>query len=131
MTTLPINPSIDLEYLCTVIGNMAGVPIRIYTNNILSFYHSYVSLPKDPISLYESEVLKIEDAVGYYITSDFDYYGVSHHGDQSIIIGPARQSPSTEQQLHKMAFDLGCTIYSGKPIDQARFEQALKKLGLI
>lgn len=31
----------------------------------------------------------------------------------------------------KMAFDLGCTVYSGKPIDQVRFEQALKKLGLI
>lgn len=31
----------------------------------------------------------------------------------------------------KMAFDLGCTIYSGKPIDQNRFEQALKKLELI
>lgn len=31
----------------------------------------------------------------------------------------------------KMAFDLGCTIYSGKPIDEVRFEQALKKLGLI
>ena len=31
----------------------------------------------------------------------------------------------------KMAFDLGCTIYSGKPIDQERFEQALKKLGMI
>ena len=31
----------------------------------------------------------------------------------------------------KMAFELGCTIYSGKPIVQARFEQALKKLGLI
>lgn len=31
----------------------------------------------------------------------------------------------------KMAFELGCTIYSGKPIDQNRFEQALKKLGLI
>ena len=31
----------------------------------------------------------------------------------------------------KMAFDLGCTIYSGKPIDQERFEQALKKLKLI
>ena len=30
-----------------------------------------------------------------------------------------------------MAFDLGCTIYSGKPIDQNRFEQALKKLGLV
>ena len=31
----------------------------------------------------------------------------------------------------KMAFDLGCTIYSGKPIDKERFEQALKKLGLV
>ncbi|MCR5755360.1 MAG: response regulator [Acetatifactor sp.] len=31
----------------------------------------------------------------------------------------------------KMAFELGCTIYSGKPIDQDRFEQALKKLKLI
>ena len=31
----------------------------------------------------------------------------------------------------KMAFDLGCTIYSGKPIDQERFEEALKRLDLI
>lgn len=31
----------------------------------------------------------------------------------------------------KMAFELGCTVYSGKPIDQDRFEQAMKKLGLI
>ena len=31
----------------------------------------------------------------------------------------------------KMAFELGCTVYSGKPIDQDRFEQALKKLELI
>ena len=30
----------------------------------------------------------------------------------------------------KMAFDLGCTIYTGKPIDQDRFEMALKKLGI-
>ena len=36
-----------------------------------------------------------------------------------------------EERNVKMAFDLGCTIYSGKPIDQEKFEQALKKLGLI
>ncbi len=36
-----------------------------------------------------------------------------------------------EEKNVKMAFDLGCTIYSGKPINQDRFEQALKKLGLI
>ena len=36
-----------------------------------------------------------------------------------------------DEQNVKMAFELGCTIYSGKPIDQDRFEQALKKLDLI
>ena len=36
-----------------------------------------------------------------------------------------------EERNVKMAFELGCTIYSGKPIDQGRFEQALKKLGLV
>ncbi len=36
-----------------------------------------------------------------------------------------------EEKNVKMAFDLGCTIYSGKPINQDRFEQAIKKLGLI
>ena len=36
-----------------------------------------------------------------------------------------------EEKNVKMAFDLGCTVYSGKPIDQDRFEQAMKKLGLI
>ena len=36
-----------------------------------------------------------------------------------------------EEKNVKLAFELGCTIYSGKPIDQGRFEQALKKLGLI
>ena len=36
-----------------------------------------------------------------------------------------------EERNVKMAFELGCTIYSGKPINQDRFEQALKKLDLI
>ena len=36
-----------------------------------------------------------------------------------------------EERNVKMAFKLGCTIYSGKPINQDRFEQALKKLDLI
>lgn len=36
-----------------------------------------------------------------------------------------------EEKNVKMAFELGCSVYSGKPIDQERFEQALKKFGLI
>ena len=121
MTTLPINPNLDLEYLCTVIGNMAGVPIRIYTDKKLSFYHSFVQLPKDPILLFENKLLEITEPVGYYITPDFDYYGVSHHGNQSIIIGPARQSPSNEQSLRKLAFDLAVD-----PDDMQTFLSSMK-----
>ena len=36
-----------------------------------------------------------------------------------------------DEQNVKMAFELGCTVYSGKPIDQNKFEQALQKLGLV
>ena len=36
-----------------------------------------------------------------------------------------------DEKTVKTAFDLGCTVYSGKPLDQERFEQALKKLGLL
>ena len=121
MTTLPTNPNLDLEYLCTVIGNMAGVPIRIYTNKKLSFYHSYVPLAKDPILLCEKNLLSIKEPIGYYITPDFDYYGVSHQGDQSIIIGPARQSTPSEQYLHKLAFDLSIA-----PDDMQEFLSSMK-----
>lgn len=37
----------------------------------------------------------------------------------------------TDEKNVKMAFDLGCTIYSGKPIDKVKFEMALQKLGLL
>ena len=40
-------------------------------------------------------------------------------------------SALNDEKNVKAAFDLGCTVYSGKPIDQEKFEQVLKKLGLI
>lgn len=54
-------------------------------------------------------------------------YNIPEEKRAKVIIATALN----EQQNVKMAFDLGCTIYSGKPIDQERFEQALKKLGMI
>ena len=116
-----ISPTINLEYLCTVIGNMAGVPIRIYTKKRLSFYHSYVQLAKDPILLCENTILEIKEPIGYFITSDFDYYGISNHGNQSIVIGPARQAPPTDQYLHQLAFHLSVNAE-----DQAEFISSMK-----
>lgn len=48
--------NLDLKYLCSVIGNLAGIPIRLYQNEKLIFYHSIVDLPVDPISLYHKEL---------------------------------------------------------------------------
>jgi two-component system chemotaxis response regulator CheY len=36
-----------------------------------------------------------------------------------------------EQANVDAAFEMGCTVYSGKPIDQKKFEQVLKKFGLV
>ena len=37
--------NIDLQYLCTVIGNLSGVPIRLYEGENLLFSYSFVTLP--------------------------------------------------------------------------------------
>ena len=101
-----MNKELDLEYLCTVIGNLAGVPIRIFENNKLVFYHSLIYLPKDPATLWETELLSIDTPVGYFITPDFDYYGISNYKEQTIIIGPTRQSVPEDRFLRRLAFDL-------------------------
>ena len=36
-----------------------------------------------------------------------------------------------EEKNVKKAFEMGCTVYCGKPVDLDKFEMALKKLGLI
>ena len=113
--------TLDLQYLCTTIGNMAGVPIRIYQNSEQIFYHSIVSLPKDPMKLWEKEILSVTEPVGYFITSDFDYYGISHHDNRTIIIGPARLSVPTDQYLRKLAFDL-----SVEPEEMQEFLSSMK-----
>ena len=36
-----------------------------------------------------------------------------------------------EERNVKKAFEMGCTVYAGKPIDLEKFEMILKKLNLI
>lgn len=40
-------------------------------------------------------------------------------------------SALNEERNVKMAFEMGCEAYSGKPVDVEKFEMVLKKLGLI
>ena len=53
--------------------------------------------------------------------------GISEDNAVKVIMTTALN----EERNVNMAFELGCTVYSGKPIDQERFEQVLKKLELI
>lgn len=95
---------LDMKYLCMVMGNLSGIPIRLYTGDTLSFYYSTVDLPKDPIVVYRNEIWKIQSHVGYYATSHFNFYGIVNSGNQKLIIGPTRQVANTEQELRELAF---------------------------
>ncbi len=101
---------IDLRYLCRTIGNLAGVPIRLYENESLVFYYSLALLPKDPIEVYKEEVFAVKNHVGYVMTPSFHYYGVVNatKGECSvkIVIGPTRQIAEKNQELRSLAFDL-------------------------
>ena len=98
--------NLDLEYLGTIIGNLSGVPIRLYDGEKLIFLHSLVSLPRDPVELYRDDIWHITEHVGYYVTRLFNYYGIVNFGTKKIIIGPTRQLGNTDQELRELAFQL-------------------------
>ena len=98
--------NLDLEYLGTIIGNLSGVPIRLYDGEKLIFLHSLVSLPRDPVELYRDDIWHITEHVGYYVTRLFNYYGIVNFGTKKIIIGPTRQLGNTDQELPELAFQM-------------------------
>lgn len=95
---------IDLRYICKVIGNLSGVPIRVYQGDQIIFYHSIVALPRDPMDVYREEIRRVTANVGYFVTKHFHYYGVINSGDTKIVIGPTKQTPDNDQELRELAF---------------------------
>lgn len=96
--------NIDLEYLCRVIGNLAGIPIRIYKGQEQAYFYSVVDFPADPILPYLQDVFDIKDHIGYFTTPYFNYYGIVRSNDKSIVIGPSRQTPMSDHDMRKLAF---------------------------
>ncbi len=58
--------NLDIFYLCTVIGNLSGIPVRIFEGKEQVFYYSVVQLPKDPMSVYCSQILEIQENISYF-----------------------------------------------------------------
>lgn len=98
--------AIDYDYIGTITGNLFGVPIHIYKNNTLIFYHSTVKLVKDPISIYQSDILKISEHISYFLTPQFSYYGVLNSNDYKIVIGPTSQVSDSITTLQELASQL-------------------------
>ena len=115
--------NLDLQYLCAVIGNLSGVPIRLYDGKILKFTYSFVNLPKDPVELYREDIENIHESVGYFVTKIFNYYGIINSGSHKIIIGPTHQTGNTDQELRELAFQLDVT-----PEDTQSFVTGMKSI---
>ncbi len=96
---------VDIRYLCTNLGNLSGMPVRLYEGEELSYYYSIVSLPKDPFEPYKQEVFSITDHVGYFVTPHDNYYGTVNFSGRRLVVGPTRQIPLSEQELHEIAFE--------------------------
>lgn len=96
--------NIDLNYLCLTISSLSGVPIRVYDGKKLSYYHSIVKIPKDPICVHLDEIMKINDHIGYFVTKHFYYYGIVNSENVKIVLGPTRQVKGDDQELKELAF---------------------------
>lgn len=94
----------DFQYITRVLANLSGIPTRLFKNGLQTYYYSIVYLPKDPMVVYQNEILSIQEHVGYFITPEFHVYGVLNSNDYKLIIGPTTQILSSDQSLKKLAF---------------------------
>ena len=76
--------------------------------------------------------MKEEQALIYKKLAEENNITLTIHAPYYISLASMKEDVVERSKLEiKKAFELGCTVYSGKPIDQDRFEQVLKKFGLI
>lgn len=127
--------SIDLDYLCTTIGNLSGIPVRIFRGKEQIFYYSQTYLPCDPIKICLEEIFSVKEHVGYITTSFFHCYGIVNAKDLKIVIGPTRQVAESERELKELAFladvpetDVKAFISGMKGIIRMPFESILQML---
>ena len=94
----------DLNYICTSIGNLTGLPVRVYSDGMLAFFYSLVRLPKDPVLCCINNIMDITDHIGYYAADYFQYYGTVNAGGTRVVIGPSSHSIPVDQDLRELAF---------------------------
>lgn len=96
----------DLEYICSNLSNLSGLPVRLYRQREQVYYVSPVFLPFDPFARETDSALSNEESISYWQSSSYYYYGIIRVEELSIVVGPTRQIPITKQELLSFAFSL-------------------------
>lgn len=99
--------NIDYDYIAENMSELAYIPIRIYKNDQFVKFYSPIPFDIDPATLYIDKLLSIEKKISYYITPYYEYYGIVHHMEYTLILGPTFQIPITKQNAREMMFLLG------------------------
>ena len=102
----------DIKYVCTNLGNLSGIPVRVYKNNEQIFYYSVIQILKDPFEIDKEQAFRLKDNITYYQNPYYYYYGIINVDDIKVVVGPARQLPISKQELKSISFSLGIPISS-------------------
>ena len=99
--------SVNYHYLAAQISNISRIPVRIYNRKELVSFHDPLNFAVDPASLYIKELLSDDQNIFYFITPFSQYYGVIHHQNHTLILGPTYQVALTRSQSREFMFLLG------------------------
>ena len=97
----------DLEYLCTNLANLSGIPVRLYKDDKQIYYYSMIKFIKDPFELDKAKAFTLKDNVTYFQNDYYYYYGIINFSNHRIVVGPTRQLPIGRQELKSIAFSIG------------------------
>lgn len=96
----------DLNYICTNLGNLSGLPVRLFDDEKEIFYYSTINFTKDPFSLDKDKAFTLKEHVTYFINEFGFFYGIINYKNIKIILGPSSEFKSSEQTIKDFAFKL-------------------------
>lgn len=89
----------DLKYVCTNLGNLSGIQVRLYKRNKEIYYYSLIKLIKDLFELTKEAAFKLKDEIAYYQSPYYYYYAIANIDGIKLVVGPIRQLPISKQEL--------------------------------
>ena len=79
-------------YICSLVANNVGIPVRVFENGNQIFSNVSVYLPIDPLSLDLDVLLSCTQEVGYVLGKTDCYFGYVNSSSYSVIIGPSKET---------------------------------------